>query len=76
MCAHNASGHGIGCQAIHTLIYIYIVTKHTSAREAIQISEGCLLRMPMMYYCLYVTTFTNTSDISYNNSNKLSNNNE
>ena len=29
MCAHNASGHGIGCQAVRTpyiYIYIYIVT--------------------------------------------------
>ena len=24
MCAHDVSGHGIGCQAVHTHIYIYI----------------------------------------------------
>ena len=35
MCAHNASGHGISCQAVRTL---YIYEKHTSAREAIKIS--------------------------------------
>ena len=50
MCAHNASGHGIGCQAVRTP-YIFN-DKHTSAREAIQISplnlsEGVSLRSPI-----------------------------
>ena len=53
MCAHNASGHGIGCQAIRTpyILYIYSDT-HTSACEAIKISppnlsEGGLLHSPI-----------------------------
>ena len=27
MCTHNASGHGIGCQAIHTPYILYIQVK-------------------------------------------------
>ena len=34
MCAHNASGHGIGCQAVRTP-YIYIVT-HIQAQGSSQ----------------------------------------
>ena len=30
MCAHNASGHGIGCQAVRTHIYLMI---NIQARE-------------------------------------------
>ena len=50
MCTHNVLGHGIGCQAVRTP-YIYS-DKHTSAREAIQISppnlsEGGTLRSPI-----------------------------
>ena len=46
-CAHNANGHGIGCQDVHT--HIYNSDKHTSAREEIKISppnlsEGGSLR--------------------------------
>ena len=39
MCALDASGHGIGCQVVHTpyTVYIYILTI-IQAREAIQIS--------------------------------------
>ena len=49
MCAHNASGHGIGCQAAHTP-YIYS-DKHTSACEAMQcnLSEGGSLCSPIMF---------------------------
>ena len=51
MCTHNASGHGIGCQAVHTHIYIY-GDKHTSVYERIEISlpnlsEGGSLRSPI-----------------------------
>ena len=42
VCAHNVSGHGIGCQAIRTP-YIYS-DKHTSAHEAIQVSPPNLSR--------------------------------
>ena len=49
MCAHNASGHGIGCQVKRTL-YMYIYG--TSACKAIEssppnLSEGGSLRLPM-----------------------------
>ena len=52
MCTHNASGHGIGCQAVRIYIYIYS-DKHTSTREEIKISppnlsEGGSLRSPIM----------------------------
>ena len=52
MCAHNAHGHCIGCQAIRTP-YIYIFgDKHTSMGEGIQISppnlsEGGSLHSPI-----------------------------
>ena len=50
MCAHSANGHGIGCQAVRTLNIFS--DKHTSVREAMQISspnlsEGCLLQSPI-----------------------------
>ena len=37
MCTHNASGHGIGCQAVCTP---HIIDKHTSACEAKQSGHG------------------------------------
>ena len=52
MCTHNASGHGIGCQAVCTpYIHTHIVT-NIQAREEIKISppnlsEGGLLRLPI-----------------------------
>ena len=51
VCAHNASGHGIGCQAVRTPLYIYS-DKHTSMREAIKflppnLSEGGSLHSPI-----------------------------
>ena len=53
VCTHNASGHGIGCQAVRHNIYIYS-DKHTSAHEEIKISppnlsEGGLLRSPIIF---------------------------
>ena len=36
MCAHNASGHGIGCQAVRITCISSDI--HTSAREEIKIS--------------------------------------
>ena len=53
VCAHNASGHGIGCQAVRHHIYIYS-NKHTSACEEIKISpsslsEGGSLRSPIIF---------------------------
>ena len=49
MFAHNASGHGFGCQAVRTP-FIYYSDKHTNA--AIQISppnlsEGGSLHLPI-----------------------------
>ena len=52
MCAHNAIGHGIGCQAVRTP---YINSnKHTNANEAIKISppnlsEGSSLCSPIKH---------------------------
>ena len=59
MCAQNASGHGICCQAICTL-YIYSDT-HTSMHKAIQISppnlsEGGSLRLPYIFNFNYFST--------------------
>ena len=61
MCAHNASGHGIGCQAVRTS-YIY-GDKHSSTLEAIQISppnfsEGGLLRSRINISFTYLSGYS------------------
>ena len=43
MCTHNAHGHGIGCQAIHTP-YIYIYIYGASTHEEIEISPLTYLK--------------------------------
>ena len=65
MCARNTGGHVIDCQAIRTP-HIYYSDKHTSVREAIQISlpnlsEGCSLRSP--YFFLFVNRFTHSQSL-------------
>ena len=69
VCAHNASGHATGCQAVRTP-YIYS-DKHTSAREALQISPPTLQKQmgnsnPFFWVKILATQITHS--LSWNDS--------
>ena len=61
MCAHNASGNGIGYQAI--LHHIYIVTNIQALRDNKKyVSEEGSLRSPITLQCLHSLNWTTGLD--------------